>query len=62
MKYKYHYVIKNRYGEVIDTAQDKFVKDIMMNWLCKYHGITYTQTLCIERKRISKDEWKARYC
>ena len=61
MKYKYHYVIKNKYGEIIDTAQDKFMRDIILNWLCKYHGYSYAQTLSVERKRMSKDDWKERY-
>lgn len=62
MTYKYHYVIKNKYGEVIDTAQDNLMKDIMLNWLCEYHGIEYARTLSVEKKRISKEAWKERYC
>jgi len=64
--YKYHYVIYEKdalYGWAIqDTAQDLLMLKLMLNWLCQYHGITYHDKFKVEKKRISKDEWKARYC
>lgn len=60
--YKYHYVIKDKHGQVIDTAQDKLMRDLMVNWLCKYHGHSYMLGVVIERRRIAKNDWKARYC
>ena len=67
MKYKYHYVIYEKdtlYGwSIKDTAKDLLMLDLMTNWLCEYHGITYYgNNFKFEKKRISVDEWKRRYC
>lgn len=62
--YKYHYEIYklNSYlgrWELIDTAQDKFMLDCLKE---KYCALLPTNQLSYKKVRISKEEWKKRYC
>ena len=61
MKYKYHYVIKLN-GNTHDTAQDALMLHAKMNWLCAYFGVSRMSNFKVEKKRISVEDWKARYC
>ena len=62
MAYKYHYVLYI-YDEflgtprILDTAQDSF-----MLWALKQKYSTMRNLITIKKQRISKDEWKRRYC
>ena len=61
-KYKYHYVFYI-YDEflgvlrVLDTAQDSF-----MLWALKQKYSLLRNLITIKKQRITKAEWKARYC
>ena len=35
------YLIINKKGEIIDTAKDSHTKNIIINWLCEYHGVSW---------------------
>lgn len=61
MAYKYHYVIYQS-GVVYDYAQDKFMLHTTMNWLLEKLGFERYKNYSFKKKRISKEEWKARYC
>lgn len=60
-QFKYHYVfyVKDKlYGvSMVATAQDKFMFDLM-----KHDYIHSPQFAFYKRERITKEEWKRRYC
>ena len=61
-KYKYHYVfymLNELYGNYmeIDTAQDKF-----MLWCLEQKYFHSRHIITIKKVRITKEEWKRRYC
>ena len=63
-KYKYHYVIYKAnsyfgYWEEIDTAQDKFMLCCLKE---KYCALFSQVQLRWKKERISKEDWKRRYC
>lgn len=61
MKYKYHYVIYKS-GVLYDTAQDDLMLHIKMNTICEMWGVLRMPNFKAIKKRISKEEWKRRYC
>lgn len=61
MKYKYHYEIY-RNGVLYDTAQDTLMLHIMQQHLLEMWGVERYNNFSYKKKRISKEEWKERYC
>lgn len=61
MKYKYHYVVKKS-GVDYDSAQDTYMLHAIMDWICQYFGASRMSNFKVEKKRISVEDWKARYC
>lgn len=60
-RYKYHWVVM-RHGIVYDYAQDTFMLQAIKHWLLEHRGIENYNTFTFKKVRISKEEWKRRYC
>ena len=61
MAYKYHYEIYKS-GVLYDSVQDSFMLWVAKQWLIKYWGLEHYKNFSFKKKRISKEDWKARYC
>ena len=59
--YKYHYEIYKS-GVLYDCVQDSFMLCCAKQQIIKMWGITHYKNFTFKKVRISKEEWKKRYC
>ena len=59
--YKYHYEIYKS-GVLYDCVQDSFALYCAKQWLIEFWGLERYKNFSFRKVRISKEDWKKRYC
>ena len=60
-EYKYHYEIYKS-GVLYDCVQDTLMLHIAKQHLIEFWGIERFRNFTFKKVRISKEDWKKRYC